>query len=303
MPAKFEMDLSVMSSKSVAIARKFEMERKKIVKTAGVAKAVLIKSVNADKQKEAARTMEEEKDKKSPLDKLKIALFDNLVSNVKAINALNQFETMRVAFCVIISLILLPLSVRTAREVKKKEMNDLFGLNGKSLLLKHCYNKADELERSKLINGGELNLILLEAAILAIQKNTRSDKISEYDRSLAETYWASMCAVSPNKKDVVKLKISPKVMEEHSIHRQYHTDEHIYDEFVKEKGIKMGQTVFIDCKPWYIRKGTADTCLCMTCEGFRLAKQAVTNNMELLNKPYKNRMIIGRFMVAAMKTI
>jgi hypothetical protein len=271
MTAKFEMDLSVMSWKSVAIAKNHEIERRKIVHVAGVAKAVLTKSLNADRQKEVARTMEEEKDKKSPLDKLKIALFDNLVANVKGINALNQFETMRVAFCVIMSLILLPFSVRTARGVTKKEMNDLFGLNGKSLLLKHCYNKADELERSKLINGGELNLFLLEAAILAIQRNARSDKISEYDRSLAETYWASMCAVSPNKKDVVKLKISPGVIEEHSIHRQYHTDEHIYDEFVKEKGIKMGETVFIDCKPWYIRKGKDDTCLCTNCEGFRLA--------------------------------
>jgi hypothetical protein len=90
MTAKFEMDLSVMSWKSVAIAKNHEIERRKIVHVAGVAKAVLTKSLNADRQKEVARTMEEEKDKKSPLDKLKIALFDNLVANVKGINALNQ---------------------------------------------------------------------------------------------------------------------------------------------------------------------------------------------------------------------
>ena len=188
--AKFEMDLSVMSSKSVATMKNYEAERKRMIHSAAVTKGVLKKSVNAERHKELAKSLVEEVDKKSPSEKLKIALFDNLVLNVKVINSFNQFETMRAAFCTIMSLMLLPFSLRTSREVRKKEINDLFGLNGRSLLLKHCYKKADELERSKLNNDGILNVVLLEAAISGVQRNSRYDKISEYDRSLAETYWA-----------------------------------------------------------------------------------------------------------------
>jgi hypothetical protein len=65
----------------------------------------------------------------------------------------------------------------------------------------------------------------------------------------------------------------------------------------------MGETIFIDCKPWYMRKRKDDTCLCTSCEDFRLAKQAVTNNVKFLDKPYGSRLIIGRFMSAALSTI
>jgi hypothetical protein len=54
------------------------------------------------------RRSEEEKDKKSLAEKLKIALFDILLSNVKAINKLNLFESMRAVFCVTMPLILPP---------------------------------------------------------------------------------------------------------------------------------------------------------------------------------------------------
>jgi hypothetical protein len=174
MTIKCYEDIIEVNRKADAYESLITSKNKEYRKGASVAKMQLTKNLNKH-QKNEKNEKELVVTTMSPLDKIKIALFDNLVSNVKAINALNQFETMRVAFCVIMSLILLPFSVRNARGVSKKEMNDLFCLNGKSLLLKHCYNKADELERSKLINGGELNLTLLEAAILAIQRNTRSD--------------------------------------------------------------------------------------------------------------------------------
>jgi hypothetical protein len=120
--------------------------------------------------------------------------------------------------------------------VSKKDLNEVFDVNGRSLLLKHYYIKAKELEAGKFINGGEVNLKLLEAAVLAIKRHTRFDIISLNDRSLAETFYAALCPVSLNKKDILKLFISAGVIEEHSIHRQFHIDEHIYAVFIKEKG-------------------------------------------------------------------
>lgn len=51
----------------------------------------------------------------------------------------------------------------------------------------------------------------------------------------------------------------------------------------------MSLAIFNDCKPWYIREGKNDMCLCRTCEDFRLAKKAVLYNHSILKKPYTLR--------------
>jgi hypothetical protein len=67
----------------------------------------------------------------------------------------------------------------------------------------------------------------------------------------------------------------------------------------------MSLTIFNDCKPWYIREGKNDTCLCRTCEDFRLAKKAVSYNYNVLRKPYILRPVARfmRFFYCAMKAV
>ena len=65
----------------------------------------------------------------------------------------------------------------------------------------------------------------------------------------------------------------------------------------------MSRTVFGDCKPWFVKPGKVDTCLCKVCEDFRLAKKAATYNYELLLRPYYNVRILGRFLFAACTTL
>lgn len=65
----------------------------------------------------------------------------------------------------------------------------------------------------------------------------------------------------------------------------------------------MSRTVFDDCKPWFVKPGKVDTCLCKVCEDFRLAKKAATYNYELLLRPYYNVRILGRFLFAACTTL
>lgn len=84
------------------------------------------------------------------------------------------------------------------------------------------------------------------------------------------------------------------------IHRQYRTNEAIHLSFLEESGVqKMSRTLFDDCKPWFVKPGKVDTCLCKVCEDFRLAKKAATYNYELLLRPYGSIRTIGKFMFAA----
>jgi hypothetical protein len=65
----------------------------------------------------------------------------------------------------------------------------------------------------------------------------------------------------------------------------------------------MSRTVFDDCKPWFVKPGKVDTCLCKVCEDFRLAKKAATYNYELLLRPYHHVRILGRFLFSALTTM
>jgi hypothetical protein len=66
--------------------------------------------------------------------------------------------------------------------------------------------------------------------------------------------------------------------------------------FLKNSGCeKMSLTYFTDLKPWYVRKGTDDTCLCRNCEDFRLAKKAVSYQSDILDRPYRLLNVMRRF--------
>lgn len=65
----------------------------------------------------------------------------------------------------------------------------------------------------------------------------------------------------------------------------------------------MSLTYFTDLKPWYIRKGTDDTCLCRNCEDFRLAKKAVTYQIDILDRPYRLLNVLRRFLIPLLSTL
>ena len=135
-------------------------------------------------------------------------------------------------------------------------------------------------------------------------RQKRFDTISTADRALATNWWDSNTEVSPNKKDVIRFRSKDKSTVEHCIHRQYQTDEYIHSAFLKNSGCeKMSLTYFTDLKPWYVRKGTDDTCLCRNCEDFRLAKKAVTYHGEILDRPYRLLNVMRRFIFPFLCTL
>jgi hypothetical protein len=65
----------------------------------------------------------------------------------------------------------------------------------------------------------------------------------------------------------------------------------------------MSLTYFSDLKPWYVRKGTDDTCLCRNCEDFRLAKKAVTYQSNILQRPYRLLNVLRRLLYPYLITV
>jgi hypothetical protein len=65
----------------------------------------------------------------------------------------------------------------------------------------------------------------------------------------------------------------------------------------------MSLTFFTDLRPWYVRKGTDDTCLCRNCKDFRLAKKAVTYQSEILIRPYRLLNVMRRFILPFLGTL
>ena len=115
----------------------------------------------------------------------------------------------------------------------------------------------------------------------AYDRKKRSDRLPESDLLLAEQFWIANTEVSPNSKDVIRLRTINSPIIERMIHRQYRTNEPIHISFLLESGSqKMSRTGFDDCKPWFVKPGKVDTCLCKVCEDFRLVKKAATYNYE-----------------------
>lgn len=109
--------------------------------------------------------------------------------------------------------------------------------------------------------------------------------------------------MSPNAKDTVKYRKKGCAVVEHPVHRQYLTGEDLHKRFLIESSIIMGRTIFEDCKPWFIKPGKDDTCLCRTCEDFRLAKKAATYNFSILELPYRASRIVAKFAFCAITTL
>ena len=131
-------------------------------------------------------------------------------------------------------------------------------------------------------------------------RKKRSDRLPESDRLLAEQFWIANMEVSPNAKDVIRLRRAQTPLLEHMIHKQYRTNEAIHLSFLQESGVlNMSRTIFDDCKHWFVKPGKVDTYLCKVCEDFRLAKKAATYNYELLLRPYASIRTVGKFMFAS----
>ena len=92
-------------------------------------------------------------------------------------------------------------------------------------------------------------------------------KLTSEVKSLIEIFWHDKTRVSPNSRDVLKLRIGLKICDPHPKHLLDMTQTELFKKFVDGKvlNITISQRSFEKCKPWYVRINKERiTCCCKT---------------------------------------
>jgi hypothetical protein len=158
----------------------------------------------------------------------------------------------------------------TTAQHQKQEMNPIFS----------------QLQNSK--NIFTLSAEDQRAVIRSIQirsKKKRSDALTAKDKLDIERAWVENCEICPNAADVVrKIDKNGKTITM-PIHQFYNRIEDVRNWLIVHLHKRLAiSTVWLN-RPWYVRKGKPDTCMCHYCENIRLAKKAIMDNNQLLNRP------------------
>lgn len=118
-------------------------------------------------------------------------------------------------------------------------------------------------------------------------------------------YWIEHSECSPQSKDKVMKRLSNGKTEEHQIHYVFGTKLELYQNFLKDTHLKVSRPIFELHRPWYIREGKMDTCLCMTCENMAEAIKSINlpTNRHLLDQfidtqYFEQRLIVLSFLQA-----
>ena len=123
----------------------------------------------------------------------------------------------------------------------KSKVSRLLGINRKRV--SNAFKHRQKVLRSK------------KSCWTYTERRTRSDAIPAEHRKLPYDFWASpaISRTTPDKKDIVRKRLAPKIYVTHSKHILEKTQTEAFNKF-KEKypDIKMGQRAFEKCKPFYI---------------------------------------------------
>jgi len=149
---------------------------------------------------------------------------------------------------------------------------------------------VDKTHMKEVLNGRDFDTcdprereIIVSLLTLRARKK-RKDALTKKDLEDIEAAWVAKSEVSPNKNDVLRKKKANGDEQVVSVHECYNRIEDVRAWLIINKHkIFALSTVYIN-KPWYIRKGKPDTCMCHYCENIRLAKKATMDNAVLLGK-------------------
>ncbi len=122
----------------------------------------------------------------------------------------------------------------------------------------------------KKLGVGRLNSAIKKKGSLLekcfVPRKKRKDAIPDDHLKIAKDYWKSKSRPTGDKRDIKRKRIGLKSYKEHAKHVLDKTEREIYLEFKQEHPeIKMGQTSFTKCKPYFVvpaRRKDRVTCLC-----------------------------------------
>lgn len=285
-----------------AESKLIEKKLKEANKNLGYAKQRLTKAASkAEAEAEAAAAEEAAAEadvskEEETVKEAKTAMMDTLLGNLNGMAKFATTEAIRMVMYTVLALLLPCKVVRHAGNIiSQATLASLVGISRQSKLFLISLKKVEKLEHDKQTNEGEVNVAMIVEACSHVKRAERSDVTDEKTVALAEACWRSCCETSPDKRDVMTIDDV-----EYTVYYQYKTTEEIFAEYQKEYGKKypLGLTIFRSIRPFNVRKGKINTCLCVKCEEARLVIRAMKLNMRVLMRPYIIFLRLKRFLLS-----
>ena len=156
-------------------------------------------------------------------------------------------------------------------------------------------------------DGARDDILQLRKMLLLQERKERKDRLSEDDVKTIHRAWEAETEVSPDAKDTCRYyKLvpngSPSRYEQNQVHYSFVTVEHVREVLASPPySLDVSVAEVWHHKPYYIRKGKVNTCLCEKCENVGEVLKAVRCNMKLLMKPHAKgeaRLVVQNFLRA-----
>ena len=130
-------------------------------------------------------------------------------------------------------------------------------------------------------SSAESILEMLEKAAqwLPSARARRKDATSPAHRALIEKYWHDHTSPDPSEKAQRRLRIGRGEYVYHQTHYQWEKTYAMMDDFKNEHpDVPVSRGIWQALKPYYVVRGTQNSCVCRTCENFRLLLKALHSN-------------------------
>ena len=144
-------------------------------------------------------------------------------------------------------------------------------------------------------------LRILEFVFQLEERKMRLDALTEQtDTKNIHNGWIQLSKVSPNKSDLCRFyklvsSDDPQRFETSQVHYILSTLDDIKDSIYSTTGITSNAiSSILLSKPYYVKSGKVDTCLCEKCENMNELIKCVTSNKEKLSKPYIKMWAVDR---------
>ena len=101
---------------------------------------------------------------------LPLTIFDNIKENIDFLNKYTAFESIKAILCTVLTITIPPNQKRPKENSSNNAISNLLGVNNKSLLMKHVFEKCELLSKLKSMPHGTCTVGMIENALTPITR-------------------------------------------------------------------------------------------------------------------------------------
>lgn len=169
-------------------------------------------------------------------------------------------------------------------EMKDRSKHAKRATDRRALLANSCDTHIQIDEHNKCVVGREGHKILHRFFQQPTRK-LRKDKLTEKDIMNIADGWFEMSEVSPNTNDQITRRDYNGTETKYFRYNCFNRVVDIKNYLLNVKGLTYSNTSVGLHKPFNVKKGKNDTCMCSVCENAGLMQLAVIRNSKVLNRP------------------